>query len=73
MEPTKPKAVQHTLDEEIDQINRSIQERRTNYDKLTAKGETAKMDVDYQLSVLTSAANRLKALRYLLTQISNPF
>lgn len=69
----KPKTIQHTLDEEIAELQREIGLRHGVYPKFVASGKMQQMDADYQISVLYSAINRLKALRYLTSQISNPF
>jgi hypothetical protein len=70
--PPKPKVVQHTLDEEIDEILKVVAYWKENFNVI-AKNETNEMELNYRISALNSAANRLKALRYLMTNLHNPF
>ncbi|WP_080056839.1 hypothetical protein [Spirosoma aerolatum] len=70
---TTKKAMQFTIDEEIAELNREIGLRYGFYKKKVDAGQMTQMDADYKIGVMTSAMNRLKALKFLLSNISNPY
>ncbi|MBN8824423.1 MULTISPECIES: hypothetical protein [unclassified Spirosoma] len=74
-EQTQPakKAMQFTIDEEIAEVNREIGLRYGFYKKKVDANQMTQMDADYRIGVMTSALNRLKALKFLLSNISNPY
>lgn len=73
-QPTqKPKPQQFTLDEEIAELNREIGLRHGFYKKQVDANKMLQTDADYRIGVMTSAMNRLKAMKYLLSNISNPY
>lgn len=69
----QPKPKQFTLEEEIAELNREIGLRHGFYKKKVAAGQMAQSDADYKIGVLTSAMNRLKAFKYLTSNVSNPY
>lgn len=70
---TKPKPQQFTIDEEINEINREIGMRYGFYKKKVDAGQMTQTDADYKIGTLTSAMNRLKALKYLTSNLSTPY
>lgn len=68
-----PKPMQFTLDEEIAEIGREINMRRGFYAKKVTAGQMTQTDADYKIGVMLSAQNRLKALKYLMSNLSNPY
>lgn len=60
---------QHTLDEEIKCLIREIGLRKTVYPKWVEKGSKTQEEAEYEISVMTSALNRLKAFRYLFSAL----
>jgi hypothetical protein len=70
---TQPKPRQFTLDEEIAELGREIGMRKGFYKKKVDSNQMTQSDADYKIGVMQSAQNRLKALKFLFSNHSNPF
>lgn len=72
-QPEKPKTKQFTIDEEIAEINREIGLRIGFYKKKVEAKQMSQSDADYKIQVLYSAMNRLKAIKYIFSNVLPPF
>ena len=64
---------QYTIDEEIAKVKREIGLRIGFYKKKVDSNQMTQIDADYRIGVMTSAMNRLKALKFLMNNLQTPY
>ncbi|GAB3272714.1 hypothetical protein GCM10027347_44520 [Larkinella harenae] len=60
---------QYTIDQEIQCLIREIGLRKSVYPKRIESGKLKQESADYEIAVMESALNRLKALRFLMSNL----